>query len=203
MKKHNEETCEGCISTMGEDVCFDDLKEMMDYHKSQEKWYEKVWNFFYYPTWRVFDKIRYFPKEVKWFYQRGKRGWSDCDSWNIHAHLAEIIPPMLKQMKKNLHGHPVAMYEDTSKYEYTEEEEKVAGERWNAVLDTIIKAFEIENGISNGDILDLGPRPTKKQKEFGNEHSKKFDLKLLTKEDRELRKEGWKNFQKYFHNLWD
>jgi|SaaInlV_150m_DNA_2_1039686.scaffolds.fasta_scaffold03116_10 hypothetical protein len=202
MKIHDKK-CTSCTKTEGEAECFDDLGEMMDYHKSQRKWYEVAWDFVYYPCWRIFDKIRYFPKECKWFIQRGRRGWSDCDSWNVYAHIAEIIPPMLKQMKEAGYGFPVLMYEDFTKYEYTDEEGEAARAKWNTILDSIIQAFEIENGISNGDLLDLGTRPTKKQKEFGKEHCEKFDMKLLTNKDRQVRKEGWKNFQLYFHNLWD
>jgi len=202
MKKHNE-NCEGCISTEGEDVCFDDLTEMMSYHRAQRPWYEVIWESIYNPCWRAVDKIRYFPKEVKWFWQRGTRGWSDQDAWSVYDHLNEIIPPMLRQMSKNSHGYPVAMYEDSNKHEHTAEESDAAKRKWDYTLNTIIYAFEIEKGISNLDILDLGPRPTKKQKGFGKKHCEQFDVKLLTKEDRKMRKEGWKNFQKYFHNLWD
>ena len=201
MKIHNE-NCEGCVSTEGDKECFDDISEMMNYHKSQRSWDEVIWDGIYYPCWRVFDKIRYFPKEVKWFIQRGKRGWSDCDSWNVYSHIAEILPSMLKKMKEDNHGYPSAMYDD-NEWEHTDAEDKAAKEKWGKILNGIIKTFEIEAGIGDSVILDLGPRPTKRQREFGKEHCEKFGVKLLTKEDRKIRKEGWKNFQKYFHNLWD
>lgn len=203
MKKHNKETCKSCISVEGEDMCFDDLEEMLAYDKAQQKWYESVWDAIYYPCWRMFDKIRYFPKEIKWFIQRGYRGWSDQDAWDVHGHIANIMPQMLRQMKENSYGCPVAMYEDVNKYEYSEDEQEVAAKKWNSILDTIIRAFEIEDGIASSEILDLGPRPTKKQKDFGKIHSEKFGIDILTKEDRKIQKEGWKNFQKYFQNLWD
>jgi len=207
MKKHDE-TCEGCISTEGEDICFDDLTEMINYHRDQRSWYEVIWESIYYPCWRLFDKIRYFPKEVKWFYQRGTRGWSDQDTWSVYDHLIEIIPPMLRQMAKNKHGIPTSMFSKRAQSNsleegYTKAQEKVAEKKWDKVLNTIIDTFEIEKGISESEILDLGSKPTLEQIEWAEKHCKDFNVKLLTPEQRKIRKMGWKNFQKYFHSLWD
>jgi len=30
-------------------------------------------------------------KEIKWFWQRGKRGWADCDVWGFQDYLTDII----------------------------------------------------------------------------------------------------------------
>lgn len=202
MKIHDE-NCSHCCKTEGEEECFDSFKEMMDYHQTQKKWYKRAWDFVYYPCYRLFDKIRYFPKEVKWFYQRGSRGWSDSDAWSVYDHLINIIPPMLKQIKDNKYGFPMSMYDASNKTEFTDEEQKIAIEKWDTILDTIIEAFEIEKGISDGNILDLGNKPTKEQKEWSKKHCKEFDLTLLTAKQKRIRKLGWKYFQQYFHNLWD
>lgn len=43
-------------------------------------------------------------REIKWFIQRGSRGYSDSDIWNINDTLARLIPKMLRALAKNHHG---------------------------------------------------------------------------------------------------
>ena len=40
------------------------------------------------------------------FYQRGKRGWADEDTWSIDATLSKIIPEMLRYLADNGNGTP-------------------------------------------------------------------------------------------------
>jgi len=206
MKIHDE-NCKNCFKIEGEEYCFDDTSEMHEHHKSQERWYEKAWNFVYYPCWRAADKIRYFPKEVKWFVQRGQRGWSDQDAWSVYDHLSEIMPPMIRQMSENSKGTPVAMFSKKAQKDayngYTKAQEKAAERKWKNVLETIAMTFEIEQGISSSEILDIGPSPDEETIEWTAEHCKKFDVKLLTEEQRKIRKRGWNYLQTYFQNLWD
>lgn len=56
---------------------------------------------------RLFDFIKNIPKEIKWFFQRGFRGYSDKDVWNIDKWFLNIIIPMLKQLKKRKNGYPI------------------------------------------------------------------------------------------------
>jgi len=30
-------------------------------------------------------------RKIKWFIQRGKRGWADCDAWDFNTYVAGII----------------------------------------------------------------------------------------------------------------
>jgi len=43
---------------------------------------------------------------VKWFIQRGRRGYSDSDVWNIFGYLLKILPPMIRQLRRNKIGYP-------------------------------------------------------------------------------------------------
>jgi len=40
-------------------------------------------------------------KVVKWFLQRGYRGWADCDVWSLDTHLNDILPGMIRSL---IHG---------------------------------------------------------------------------------------------------
>ena len=74
--------------------------------------------------WRYFltnpiSTIYYFLNKIKWFFQRGARGWSDCDIWNMDIYLARIISEMTKNLgektfnkkrKKDLQPENVILY---------------------------------------------------------------------------------------------
>lgn len=93
--------------------------------KTMEEWdrIEKEWKCkhpilyklreFYYILYRFWTyKIAIIPKEIKWFYQRGKRGYSDCDIWGFDDYLAEIISNGCKKLAKEKHGYPVNLTEE-------------------------------------------------------------------------------------------
>ncbi len=65
-------------------------------------------------------KIRFNLKKwyrfVKWFIQRGRRGWADCDSWDIDYYLVKIIPPMLDRLKRG-HDYPMMFKTEEEWYE--------------------------------------------------------------------------------------
>lgn len=47
--------------------------------------------------------------EVRWFIQRGRRGYSDRDVWSLDWYLLSWMPQALEQLKRTKHGHPVTM----------------------------------------------------------------------------------------------
>lgn len=59
-----------------------------------------------YPYHRVLQFIKDIPREVKWFIQRGKRGWSERDVWSVDSYLNKVIPEMLVELAKTTHGVP-------------------------------------------------------------------------------------------------
>ena len=65
------------------------------------------------------------PKEIKWFYQRGRRGFSDRDVWSFDYYLADVISKGCRQLFEISHGYP---------FDLTEE-------KWKAILDTLSNEF--------------------------------------------------------------
>ena len=55
---------------------------------------------------RIIDKIKDFPRDLKHLYQRAKKGYSYRDLWSIDYWFMKIMPKMLTDFKKNLHGCP-------------------------------------------------------------------------------------------------
>jgi len=73
--------------------------------------------------------------EAKWFVQRGRRGYSDRDTWSIDWYLCTWMPEALKTLKRRRIGHPATM----------------SAKSWNAKLDRMINAFIIGRKIQNYD----------------------------------------------------
>jgi len=75
-------------------------------------------------------------KKLKWFIQRGKRGYADCDWWDMADYLIWIIVPMLKELKKHQHGYP---------------NKASTPEKWDTILDQMIEGFEAGERILTDD----------------------------------------------------
>ena len=64
----------------------------------------------------LWDEIQYYgfyiwwnwlesrPREIYWFFQRGWRGYADCDTWAFDDYLCRVIIGGLKQLKKYSHS---------------------------------------------------------------------------------------------------
>ena len=61
----------------------------------------------------LFYELTMIPKRIKWFIQRGRRGYSTCDTWDVGEYLFTVLPPMLRQLAKDTHGCPREFYDDT------------------------------------------------------------------------------------------
>lgn len=153
----------------------------------------------------IFHRIKNFltniPKQIKFFYQRGKRGYSDQDVWSMDWWFFSVVIPMLKQLRDTKQGYP-------SKFKTPEE--------WDRELDTMIHYFieATEEGCSE-------------KNEYEEQYNKRwwdsFDKKGMAYviDDSELRdkylqrsyeideyredmkNKGFEMFSKYFWNLWD
>lgn len=153
----------------------------------------------------IFHRIKNFltnmPKRIKFFYQRGKRGYSDQDVWSMDWWFFSVVIPMLKQLRDTKQGYP-------SEFKTPEE--------WDRELDTMIHYFieATEEGCSE-------------KNEYEEQYNKRwwdsFDKKGMAYviDDSELRdkylqrsyeideyredmkNKGFEMFSKYFWNLWD
>ncbi len=135
-------------------------------------------------------------RKLKWFIQRGKRGWADEDTWEFNLYLAKVISGGVKKLKKDTHGFPSC----------------VSAERdWDKILDKIIKTFEDAILVNDDKLLYL---PTD---EWNEELYAKFvqqavntnkmwhcmDTRVMTLQESRDFEEGFELFRKYYFNLWD
>ena len=122
---------------------------------------------------RVKDFFKYLPRKIKWFYQRGKRGYSDNDVWDLDYWFLNVIVPMLKQLNKSNISYPA----------------NLTMEEWHRILNKMIFYFTEakEEKINYNNI---------KHKYFQRE--KELDLYRNKK-----KQQAFTLFSKYFWHLWD
>jgi len=147
------------------------------------------------------------------------------DTWGMDHTLAQIILPMLLQLKASKHGAPNTDDVDVPKHLWSANAEPKENEhdtdsnhfkRWDYILDEMIFAFESkrlgtwQDKYSSGKI-DWSSEPCEwdengKAKMFtmkhGPEHTYECDYEGMAVEQRRISK-GFKLFGKYYENLWD
>lgn len=164
-------------------------------------WYPTYWQFRYgIPG--LIRNIRRFPHEVRWFFQRARRGWANVDTWSFDHYVARVIHDGLVYLKSHQHIYPGRGEADTP-------------EAWGVILDDIIFTFEI---LSLDDYF-VPQQETHEEwtEEWYQKYSPFFErrkeiykddpyyrgIKIVTREEFERFKRGWDYFQRYYGSLWD
>jgi len=146
------------------------------------------------------------------------------DTWSMDNTLADIILPMLKQIKENKHGSPHVDDEDVpmelqswtspAKDEYDTDGNHFA--RWDWVLNEMIFAFESKvndtwqekfySGVSDMKTVpcewDENGKPKMYQYVEGPNHTYKCDYDGIAEVQKRITN-GFRLFGKYFEALWD
>ena len=132
--------------------------------------------------------LRYRVKELfsslKWKIQRFKRGYADVDVWDFESWFLDIIPKMLTQLKKQLHGCPINM-------EFKD---------WENYLQEMINHLEIASTIE--DIDDYYPEDYKYLSESEKNSLREKSIEHIKYCEEELHK-GLKMLEERFFDLWD
>ena len=82
------------------------------------------------------ENIRELWRWTRNFFHRGLYGWAKDDAWDLNEYLADIIIPLLKELRKG---------EDSYPYKVPTLEE------WQGILDTIREGFEAWQAIQSGE----------------------------------------------------
>lgn len=144
---------------------------------------------------RIIDFFKYLPKEIKWFCQRGKRGYSDMDVYSIDDWFLTVIVPMLRQLKETKHGYP----------------SDLTPEQWDKILDRMIFCFKEVNDDTcsmvneySGKLFSFITNDEETNKADKELKDKFFKREIEIDEYKtKMKNEGFQLFSKYFHNLWD
>lgn len=124
--------------------------------------------------------IRELYQQIKWFIQRGWRGYAECDIWSIDYYLCGWLPKALRELAENVHGVPFDLAEvhKDGSHDVTDKHLN----NWKAEIRIMADGFEARLNISD------------------------CKYKHDSKEEKEAQRKseiGIKLFVKRFDNLWD
>jgi hypothetical protein len=194
---------------------FDDLLDEMRDKRLHPTWKDRWESHIYYPlyrAWRDYNPAQ-LCREVKWFLQRGRKGWADCDIWSLDNYLSCWLPDALRRLKETKHGIPSGMFEaeDCDVDGNPSEAGMERGEtRWDAIMDKMIAGFEADRRSQSGLYEEqLGPYPL-----YRPEGMSKPDWEIakavrfeqsqeLARLDEEVFKQGMALFTANWSSLWD
>src|ERR1700739_4230613 len=156
-------------------------------------------------------------RELRWFIQRGRRGWADCDTWSLDNYIDGWMPDALRYLKEHKHGTPGSMFtaedciaEGDWQGNPSEEGHVRAAARWDAIMDKMIAAFEAHRKQDHGIYEEeLGTSPLSRPagvsaEAWATNKDDRFERsKLLDKHYEEVWQEGAALFIKHYSSLWD
>lgn len=131
-----------------------------------------------------YKNIPYLFRSIKWFFIRGKNGWSEYDVWNMDGYLLKIIPEMLRHLADHHFGYPsnIANIRD-------EQYDKGKDEEWTQ------KLLEIAHHFEEADFDNCS-----KAQDYLDKKISYIDLDKYCSEQLHL---GMVELERYFYNLWD
>lgn len=117
-------------------------------------------------------------RKVKWFYQRGKRGYADNSIWSLDWYLCSFMGDALRELADQVHGVPII---DTGrKFEDPNDCDCLTMEEWKFTIRYLADTFDLARKIQDYDV------PIEEM----DAAMKRF-------------KHGMAVFSEYFFNLWD
>ena len=147
-----------------------------------------------YVPYRIYSYIVNIPREVKWFIQRGMRGWAECDAWDFYNYNAKVCREVILDFRVNKGGTPCDMFVIKENRNPTKKEELTAKKKWDNILGKMFYAFDLICKIGEGEREFFSPcLPQEKQ----------MNLKCLTRRENEGIQEGLRLFTKHYFSLWD
>jgi len=178
------------------------MKEQLHRYKSVEELFESIEEErrkhpikdFFFTIWCKFrlyfwdypqDTIR----NIKWFIQRGKRGFADCDIWQFDYYLSHLIENGIGRLSDVVHGIPNSLKDLDD---------------WKNILGKIRRSFHIAKLIANGEWIyvsfdDWTEEKYKEDKKIYDRHNViVMDLETVIRYE-----EGIFLFKKFYFDLWD
>jgi hypothetical protein len=178
-----------------------------------------VWETF----WHYLNPMTYIDT-VRYIWQRGTRGYADCDWWNLNCYIATVNLGVLRMLRDRAHGYPADLATDNPLNNtiqaicWSDQEDTNEGfNEWKRILDKMILGFEAYLQLANdtefapeecwGDRTDWDCDDADAFLEKLNDPNRKgFDRELYEQWRKPLQEqmdEGFALYAKHFHNLWD
>lgn len=191
--------------------------EIRESNKLSKEWTEAhpVLDFlqsFYYECGRKWEMPGDFIDNVKYFIQRGKKGYSRRDVWGFYYYLTHVMIDGLKDLQSMVHGCPGGIGNSMA---IDIDEESEGTKEWKRIIGEIIWTFEAIKKVEDHDWVMVTDE--EKRKEF-EEYVDRLNAPdneplfpdlpphewhLMTKEEMERYHKGWEYFKEYFMYLGD
>ena len=109
--------------------------------KHTAPWPARLWYFRSYwlsLPWRTVKEAYY---SLVAFYQRGRRGWADCDTWRFSIYLSEVVAGMLASSSDHLYSIPAGFELVGDGWEESQEAFDLRYAHWVAFQRDLAQAF--------------------------------------------------------------
>jgi len=161
------------------------LKSLWNWMRNDNRWWFKYappfgwYNYYGYSTkpWVYFHDLWL---QVKWFCQRGARGYADNSVWSVDWYLSSFMGNALRDLSKQVHGVPLIETGRPLDPHDPNDCDTLTMEEWKATILYIAETFDLARKIQDYDIP--GEEMPAAMKRF---------------------KQGMAMFTEYFFNLWD
>jgi len=109
---------------------------------------------FCWPWWKDYLNPKTYWKTVKYFCQRGYRGYADCDSWDADSYFEAVMLGVIKHLKENIHGYPCGLIDGVDDFDSPTHDGGF--EKWKSILDEIIEGLEASIELRHEDTVPEG-----------------------------------------------
>lgn len=166
--------------------------------------------------------IPYHCRKVKWYFQRARRGWADCDTWGLDGYLCAVMVPALEHLREFKGGHPIPRDAviDPETGEATDAEYARWERDWNRSLDEMIAGFRAAHAVINGPpdrfFTARPPEEIAAEQKAADEEKHAYGKRWVSPfhydmegaqqweaEQEAIRRKGFATFTESFYALWD
>jgi hypothetical protein len=193
-------------------MSFDELMDELDTTRERNAKSPKVVKIarrvFYFFRYRILDWPYNIKSYIVTFYQRGRKGVSIYDVFNLDNYHSWMMINALEFLQGKKNGYPCVIEQDfLPAPEDDEAKFNFYLAIWENILNEMITGFKAHKRISNamyedeiGPYVFLSKNPTEEEKILKAEHTQK--IVDLEKRDNELFEKGMALFTKYYSQLW-
>lgn len=136
-------------------------------------------------------------RKIKWFFQRGVRGYADCDVWSFDTYLNTMVPKALRNLKKKHVGSPSEFYDESAAPNHETD-------RWIEALEAMAQGFEAAQFLKDGRYHVFAPAEAETYIDGKKVKGSvlKTDYKAMQNAEKKMNL-GLKLFVENYLNLWD
>jgi hypothetical protein len=146
-----------------------------------------------------------FPKEIKWFIQRGRRGYADCDIWEFHTYLSDVISGGLEKLSKEGIGCPESFYDEKNEdesFQKWKDELSYIAKGFSDYKDIVLKNSKLSEMVYSGHEMIFDEVGFHYEPEVPEWKYKKYD-EFIKVEKKKFQEDIIPRFIKIYDNLWD